>query len=290
MKIQLYPLFLFALAACGGDKDGTTDTGATDGDADTDADSDSDADADSDTDTDSDTDPTGAGFTISGTAVDVFSQGPAAEGLCIDLVDPSPVLAGGDPAIINSSTVGAGGAFTFTGVVNTSAIGLLQSVKDCDGDPSTVYTSATPIDPAALLGLGDGDTLSGRTAFSISNTFLAALEQSATGIGYAGDLGDDGFMFGFTFDATGAPVSGATVTCSSCGSTWYLDADPTDGGLYGAGASLNTETDAASGAAFLIPQGPIGTYGADDGGTHTWADQLNGSNPGSATVTAFIAQ
>jgi len=283
MRSSFSALILATLVSCGGDKD-ETDTGAVDGDADTDADSD----ADSDTDTDTDA---AGGIVISGTARNVQPQGPAAEGLCVDLVDPSPVVTGsGPPIVLDTVTVGAGGAFAFADVTTDSIVGLLMSVKDCDAPGTTVYTTATGIQVAELA---TGEDLTDRTAFSIDNAMLAGLAASATAAGYAGDLAADGFMFGFVFDNAGAPVAGATVTCDNgCGPTFYLDADPAEGGLFASGSppTLNSSTIAAAGAAWLIPAGPVGRYIADDGGTHTFAEQLNGSTPGSATATAFIAQ
>jgi hypothetical protein len=269
-----FTVLTLSLLACSGDKDGdeTADTGDTTDTNDTD-----------------DTDTGEGGFNITGVAIDIGTNAPAPDGLCIDLLDPTPVLQSLPPDLLLTTTVGASGAFTFEGVVTESTLGLLMSVKDCDTEGTTVFTTATGIVPDSYSGLAAGDTLADQTAFSISNAFLAGLEASATAAQYAGDLSTDGFMFGFVFDAGVQPLAGATVTCGTCGTTYYLDGDAADG-LFTTGADLNLSTDAAAGASWVIPAGPVGQYTADDGGAHTFETQLNGSNPGSATVTAFIGQ
>jgi len=95
-------------------------------------------------------------------------------------------------------------------------------------------------------------------------------------------------MFGFALDAAAAPVGDAVVSCLGCGTTYYMDADPADG-LFSTGVTPNAATVAGVGA-WMIPAGPISSYTCDDGGAHTFEDQLNGSNPGAATVTAFYGQ
>jgi hypothetical protein len=276
--------------SCSGGKDGT-DTGGG-GDADTDADSDSDTDADTDTDTDTDVEP--EPFNIEGTAIDlgsVLSTGavPVADGLCVALIDPSPLITGGDAVTLSTIEIGAAGAFSFPDVVTDSVLGLLTTIDDCEtatGD--TVYSSSTGI-PAPDGGF-TGEDITGHTSFSIDANLLAGLAGSATAAGYATDLAADGFMFGFIQDATGAPVDGATVVCAApaCTVVFYMDAEPTDG-LFTTGAAPNTAASAAAGSAFLVPAAGIGNWVADDGGGHTWPDQLNGSNPGSAVITALIA-
>jgi hypothetical protein len=277
-------LFLSCLAlitACsGGDDDKDTTT--------TDVGDDDDDDTVGGDDDDDDTAAAG-GFDIQATALDVSTNAPATEGLCVDLIDPGPALTGGAPIVMMSSTVGAGGAILFEDVPSQSTVGLLVSVKDCGTLNETTYTSATGIQQTDLDGLGDGDVLDGVVAFVIPMPLLVGLQQSAELVGYTGDLETEGLMFGFTLNGgTVAPIGGATVSCASCGPTYYLDADPTDGLLGSATSGANTATDAAAGAAWMIPAGPIGLYNADDGGAHTWTEQLNGSNPGSATCTAIF--
>ena len=268
---------LIVFAGCGGDG-GAEDADPTDttmGD-------------DDDTMGDDDDDDGGA-FSIEATAIDVSVSAPATEGLCVDLLDPSPALTGGEPELLLTTTIGANGAILFEDVVTESTLGLLMSVKDCGTPNQITFTSATGIAFESIDGLGDGDVLTGQTAFVIPMAMLAGMQASAEVVGYAGSLEAEGMMFGFTLDTTAAPVSGVTVTCIDCGPTYYMDADATDG-LFSSAAGPNTATDAAAGAVWIIPGGPINSYTAEDGGAHAWEAQLNGSNPGSATCTAFFGQ
>lgn len=247
-------------------------------------------------DTDTTTTPVG-GFDVAGVVIDITTSAPIdPAGMCIALVDPSPALQG-QPAVVVMGPVelGAGGSFLFSAVPVAPPIGLLLSVDDCNAEPvdcaegvtDAAYTAATGIQGSSFAGLGKGDVVQ-TAAFAVTCPLLAGLEGSATGVGYPGDLGDDGFLLGFVWegDGTNAPIGGATVTCDGCPGTWYSDGDAA-GGLF-AGESLNTATVPLGGSMFVIPEAPIGNYGADDGGAHSFADQLNGSNPGSAVVTVFF--
>lgn len=265
-------LFAFAgLAACSGEKT-TSPTGETG----------------TPTDTDTQTTPPAGGFTVEGIVLNAATQQPVAEGLCVSVVDPTPALGGGEPLTLVSGTVGAGGVFSLADVSTTSTVGLLVDVRDCTGD--TVYPSATGISADDYAGLGEGDVLGDRVAFSIDAALRDGLAASATVAGYVGDLSADGYFFGFTLDTTGAPLGGVSVSClGTCNATLYMDTDPADG-LFTTGGAPNTATDATAGAVFVIGAAPIGQYSADDGGAHTFGSQLNGSNPGIATITAFYGE
>lgn len=228
------------------------------------------------------------GWSLTGTAIDFAAQAPATEGLCIELLDPSPALTGGEPELLVSSTIGAGGAINLTGIKTTSVLGLLASVKDCGTENQTVFTSATGVPYESIRYLGEGDTLSGVTALVLSMEFLAGMQGSLELLGYTGDLATDGLVFGILADNAGTPLSGGTVTCGTCGPTYYLDGEPLDG-LFGVGPVANGSTSAAAGGVWVVPAGPVGQYAAEDGGAHTFPVQLNGSTPGSAVVTAIYA-
>jgi hypothetical protein len=279
MRIFSTPFFAsaFLLTVVAGCDDGS-DTDATDTDV-------------TDTDT-TDTDDTDVvadiTFSIEATALDMMLQAPAAEGTCVDLIDPSPAAMGDEPITLASTTVGVAGAVVFDDVVNVESLGLIMSVKDCvDADPAAVYTTATGIPYDTYADLEDGGTLSGLTAFSINLTYLAGLQASATAVGSTADLAVDGFFMGFVLDDAGLPIGGATVTCDDCDTitTYYQDEDSSDG-LFSSGAGINAATDPNTGM-FVIPGGPISNYTAEDGDVHTFAPQLNGSNPGSASVTGL---
>ena len=268
-------LFL-SLTACGGrEKDtGGTDTGGTDtsetgdtGDTDT-----------GDTDT-----GTVSGFTVSGTLIDLSIGAPlSGTGLSVAVADPTPALAGGEMEILATGTVDAAGAFSVPGVVTTSSVGLFVVVTG-----SGVMNSAAGVSSAAYAGLGDGDVLSGVSAYVVTSTLATGVNGSIAAVGGSHDIVTEGALFGFVFDVTGTPVAGAQAGCSGCGTPdfYYADHDPTDG-LFSTGMSANTGTDPLANAMFVVPGAPIASYFADDGGTHDFVSQLGGSLPGFA---AFIS-
>ena len=237
---------------------------------------------------DDDDDDDDAGFMIQGTAVDFLAQTPVAEGLCMELLDPTDVALGlaEEPELLTTTTVGADGAYTFTDVVTDSTTGLLQVVQDCDGDASTVLPTATGI---AADDYADGEDLADYTALSIDAAFEAGIDGSLTAVGHTGDaIRDSGMMIGFTLDPStdpATPVGGVTVTCTfgDCGTTYYMDADSADG-LFSTGLDVNASTDATAGAVYVVPAAPIANWAADDGGTNEWIDQLGGSQTGYAVI------
>ena len=279
---------VLTLAACNGGKDDSADTGTdTDTDADTDADTDTttDTETDSDTDTDTDTD-TETGWTLEGAAIDLGAEAPVVDGTCVSLLDPTPVLSGGSAEVLGETT-SASGAFTIGPVSTSSTLGLLMNVSNCDDTANDPYPTNTGILTADYSGLGDGDTLSGKTAYSLSRAVMDGIDASATGAGYTGTVSTDGLMVGFVLDAAGVPVEGATISCGGC-TVYYFDADPSNG-LFTSNAGPNTGTAAAAKSMFAIPAASITSYTPDDGGTHTWNATVVGSNPGSATIVAFYA-
>lgn len=230
-----------------------------------------------------------AGWNLTGTAIDFAAQAPATEGLCIELLDPSPALTGGEPVVLVASTIGANGAIDLTGIKTTSVLGLLASVKDCGGlKNQTVFTSATGVPYEDIRYMSEGETLADVTALVITMPFLAAMQASLEAVGYTGDLATEGFVFGLVADNAGTPLAGATVTCQTCPTAYYLDENSADG-LFGAAATANTATSAAAGGVFIVPAGPVGQYTAEDGGAHSFPTQINGSTPGSAMITAIYA-
>ena len=206
-----------------------------------------------DTDT-GDTDTgTVTGFTVSGTLIDLSIGAPlSGTGLSVAVADPTPALAGGEMEILATGTVDAAG-----------------------------------VSSAAYAGLGDGDVLSGVSAYVVTSTLATGVNGSIAAVGGSHDIVTEGALFGFVFDVTGTPVAGAQAGCSGCGTPdfYYADHDPTDG-LFSTGMSANTGTDPLANAMFVVPGAPIASYFADDGGTHDFVSQLGGSLPGFA---AFIS-
>ena len=107
-------------------------------------------------------------------------------------------------------------------------------------------------------------------------------------LGVADSLGVTGFLAGYVVDSSESPVGGAAITCDDCADVYYLDSDPSDG-LFKTGGSVNTETDASAGSFFIIPDAPVFTYYADDGGAHTWAPSLFGSIDEYGVFVNFVA-
>jgi hypothetical protein len=214
------------------------------------------------------------GFIINGTAQDIQTNSPAAAGLCAFAVDPSPVLLGGEPDILQTGAVEAGGAYSLVGVVTDSSLGILVMIDDCEGQPDTVYRSATGIASEDYENLGDGDVLTpDRIAYVLTQAYGAILAADWAAAGNTHTL-EEGVMLG---------VSNAAVT------TLYGDGNAADN-LFQTGGVNNTATDAASGAFYVIPAAGVRNFAADDGGAHTWESRLAGSFAGFAVFVNWVAQ
>ena len=260
---------LVSLSGCSGRDKDTADT-----DMDTDTNT---------TDTDTDTNTGMGGFTLSGVAVDL-STGAAADGtgLTVAVADPTPALAGGEMDMLATGTINADGTFTVPGVVTTSTVGLFVVITG-----TGVMNSASGVAATSYTGLGDGDTLSGATAYVVTDALSAGVNGSISAVGGSHDIVTEGVLFGFVLDSTGAPVAGATAGCAGCGTPdfYYADAVSADG-LFSSSTGINTTTDPAARSMFVVPGAPIASYFADDGGVHDFPSQLGGSLPAFA---AFIA-
>lgn len=225
-------------------------------------------------------------FTLSGTAIDLATSTPAAEGLCVRAVNPDPAVTGGDPITMAEGTVGAGGAFSMSGVDAKPAFGILVSVLDCDTDV-TVLTTATPVLPPLYADVEAGGEVSGLTAFSINAMYADGMDASLAAAGYGNSIWKAGGLMGGVWDSTYAPIGGATVTGAS-GTVYYQDGDARDG-LFTTKGALNTSTIAPAGALFLIPEAPIGSYSASASG-YTFPSNTLGSTPGSIIFAPVIAE
>lgn len=221
----------------------------------------------------------GAGFTVAGRAaliVDPATNAPA--GLCVDILDPTPALAGGLPEVLGSTTVGADGSFSVSGLVTTSSVGLLMAVADCADAtvPSGGLATATGIEAVDYTGVADGTVLSGYTAFFVDGATTAAWTAGLGAAGFTGDLAAGGSLLGFVLDPMGVGVDGAVVS------------GPPDVDIYYAAANGfgTTGTLGAAGGLFLIPGAPIFTYGCSGGG-YEYDSILAGSQPGFQVVVAF---
>lgn len=224
-------------------------------------------------------------FTINGVASLMFDLStPAAEGLCVDILDPTNVLTGGDPEVVSSTTVGADGAWTATEVPFVS-LGLLALVRDC-ADEGATFPSATGIPSDAYSELEPDSTLEGASALVIGADVGNGMQASLEAAGYTGDIATGGIVTGFILDASGGGITGATMGCGSC-SPYYGDGDATDG-LFSTGGAANTATDAAAGGLFVVPDATLTTYGAEAEG-YTFGSSPLAALPGSAVIAVFYA-
>lgn len=231
-----------------------------------------------------------SGFAAEGTTLDLGTGLPAAAGLCISAVDPTPALTGGEPTVLASSQVCEDGSFVVAGIQDAPSIGMFLILDDCEGAGDVVMKTATGIKPEAIADLGDGDTLAGVEALSVSMTWVQTEQTDLERVGWSGDLLTSGYMAGIVEDANGGPVSGATVGCSDCvPQIYYEDGDPSDG-IYGADTTANTSTLAEGDGLFMIPAAPIFTYTCTDDGSHTWDSTLLGSLPGYAVYIRFTGK
>ena len=229
-----------------------------------------------------------AGFTVEGPTSSAADGSLAAEGLCVQAVDPGPALTGGEPTVIASSQVCADGSYVVGPIDTAPTVGMFVMIDDCDGAKDTLMKSATGIAPEQYADLGPGDTLTIEAIFA-TREWVSVEQADLERVGWSGDLAASGYMAGIVEDATPAPVSGATVGCSGCATVFYEDASADDG-IYGADTSANASTLAEAGGLFMIPGAPIFTYTCEDGGTHTWGSKLLGSLPEYAVYTRFTAQ
>ncbi len=226
------------------------------------------------------------GITLSGTATNLLTGAPAAEGLCVHVADPTAAVGGGELEILASSTIGADGAYSVAGVDNTIYIGLLVLVEDCEGSGTTVMPTATGVKREEYYDLADGATLSDFAIYSIDGDSQAGFQTGLEGAGYAadpddrftGDLGADGTLIGFVLDSAGDGVEGASVSTPDGYPAYYMAAD---------GSFNTTGTATAARGMFLVPAAPIATYGVTADG-YTFESELVGSQAGYAVLIRFI--
>jgi hypothetical protein len=245
-----------------------------------------DDDSTDDTDTDTDTDIPETLITIAGTAIDIASQSPAAEGLCAAIIDPTAAVTGGDAETIGGTVIGANGAFSVDDIPITAPFGLFTAISDCEGTTEpTVWTSMTGILNPSYSGLNDGDTLD-VTAASVSVEMLTGIEASLVDVGATETAAIAGAMIAWVRDSAGNPIAGATVACEGCGTFYYFDQD-IDGGLF---ASTTTGVNAATDASgmLLLLSAPTSTYTPTADG-YTFSGLLFGGAEGVATFVEFVA-
>ena len=261
----LLAVALCMTAACTDGKDAATDSGGDSAGADSNA--------------------AEALYTINGLAITFGpEQSPAAEGLCVEAVDPSKVLEGGEAEVVSEATVGAGGAYTLTDVPRRDQPAVVV-IRDCEGAASTVYPTGSPVLPFDFQTITDGQVLDDVRSVSVTNTTLGAFEAGLALAGYTGDLPAEGFALGAIWDDAQQPISGAQLTCGGCG-VYYADADPSDG-PFTTGGVKNTATSGP--ALWLIPAAPPVEYGVTAEG-YTFPKVTFAAPPGGALFGILTGQ
>ena len=145
------------------------------------------------------------------------------------------------------------------GVETDSTLGLVVVVSDCpEAAEATLYNSGTGVSSSAYEGNVD---VTDNTAFTLSNSMVAAIDGNLSALGHVDAEGEpatfeaSGGLINFIFDAEGAPVSGATVSCAAgyCPAYYAADAE---------GFDLSATETGMMGLA-VLPGAPITTYSVE---------------------------
>ncbi|MEM6927847.1 MAG: putative Ig domain-containing protein [Myxococcota bacterium] len=205
--------------------------------------------------------------------------------VCVELVDPTPVISGGVAIVLDSTTTGPNGDYRFDDVTAKPTLGLLMRLVDCNSTGQLGLPSSTLIEPDLYATLPDGALLAfGPVGMSVAD--VNGFASAASVAGYPGDLTQGGFLWGSTQDGTNfSPAGGVTVSCVNCMGSYYVDTDPSDG-LFTTMGVVNSETVAGVGIV-VIPDAPIEQYTATSS-TLTFPPLLIGGFPGEAVFAGFV--
>lgn len=228
-------------------------------------------------------------------AIPTMGLTPAAlaEGLCATLIDPTPVISGGDALDLATGTLDSAGQVTFENIEAKPTLGMIVTVDDCPDSTEDIINPATStgILNATYADAKDGDTVP-VTAFGMDPTVWAGFELAAAPVEFTAP------MMGYVLDGSGAtpvPVAGVTIGSNPAPENiFYLDANTA---VEGAGPFaeldnkmmpvLNTETQAPG--VFLIANAEIVEYSATDAsGALEFGEILFGGFAGQLTVIAFF--
>lgn len=195
-------------------------------------------------------------WSISGTTKDVANKTAGAEGLTVQIADPTDAFSGGTLLTLGEGVTAADGSWAVNDVSTTSDIGVLMVVSG-----GANMNTATRLGPSAYESLGADGMIVGKTAYIVSNTMAGVVDGSAALLGYEGSILDDGALFIMVRDAEGEPLGGATVTCGGCTAPIYYFDDDSSDGLFSTAGVANIVTSSAAGMA-VVPTGPVATYEA----------------------------
>ncbi|MEN0065417.1 MAG: Ig-like domain-containing protein [Myxococcota bacterium] len=185
------------------------------------------------------------------------------EGICVDLIDPTPLVTGDDPLLINSTVVGPEGTLAVGGTSSLPVLGLHVRLHDgCSTAPSGVL--GVPSNTLLIPAVYAGDLRPPQVDVTgISVEFFDDLNASAAALGDPSDLDNDAFVFGTVVsnERPPMPLPNVDVLCAGCpdDTVYYLDADPND--RFGSGMSPNPRTGTLG--MFVIPNAVASQYLAD---------------------------
>lgn len=227
-----------------------------------------------------------ATYTIEGQAVEFGpEEAPAAEGLCVEAVDPSVMLDGAGSAPLGSTTVGAEGAYTLTDIP-IRELPTVVRIRDCEdtGRP-TVFPTSSPVQLSTDAPVAAGDVLRDVRSIVLGVDPFDRMRTDLSAAGSTVDLTESGLVFGYVWTGEGRPIAGAQVTCDGC-TAYYGDADDSDG-LFMTGGVVNTATGDAG--VWVIPGAPRGDYGAVAAG-YTFAAVPMAAPPGGALFGVLLGE
>ena len=231
-----------------------------------------------------------ATFSISGTVMDmgVPPLGDVVTKICtVSLLDPTAAVSGGNPTVI-AQTQTSNGEYRFEGIDVKPALGLALLVSNCPNADDVPTNTGVAVE--SYQDLEDGGEITDKVIYRIPAELGKNIDADLASSGYTGKgIVADGALLAFVILDDKTPVQGATLTCSTCGASYfYFDNDRPNSGYFQTDKKMNASTNAFTGGMVLVPAAPIYQYTADDGGAHDFEPRTLGSQPGSVLVASFI--
>lgn len=234
-----------------------------------------------------------ATFSVSGMVLDmgVPPLGDVVTKNCtVSLLDPTKAVSGGTPTVL-ATTQSVNGEYRIEGITEKPALGLALLVSDC-GNTGDVPTN-TGLAVESYQDLEDGAEITDNMIYRIGSDLGQHIDEDLVKAGYTGKgIVPDGALLASILvdDAPITPAPNATLTCTTCGASYfYFDSDRADSGYFMTAGKMNTVTDPFAASLVLVPAAPIYQYTADDGGANTYETRTLGSQQGSVLVARFTA-
>jgi len=234
--------------------------------------------------------PAAETFSISGVVMDmgVPPLGNIVTKSCtVSALDPSTAVSGGLPTVIATAPVESDGSYKVEGIDVKPQLGITLLVTDCPNADDVPTNTGVAVE--TYQDLPDGGEITDKVAYRIPAELGQNIDADLAKSGWKGKgLVADGALLAFIMTDAKVPVQGATLTCTTCGASYYyFDNDRPDSGYFETGGKLNTSTSAFTGGMVLVPAAPIYQYTADDGGKHEFETRTLGSQPGSVLISVF---